>query len=159
MSGPFYADPSHHGQPAEAVVKRALLLAVFIAGFGSQSLAEEPVGRLCLAAVPTPTPGERSLSNPTGGLPDATYSIGIDAAAPLELSRSTGIWSPPLAVDVRHTVSVFQDQTRIESFHFRFKPGETTELCLFMNSLYETWTLEYLERTGSWCSCGPVPGS
>ena len=121
-------------------MNRALLLAVFIAGFGSQSLAEESVGRLCLAAVPTPTPGERSLSNPTGGLPDATYSIQID-------------------VDVRHTVSVFQDGTRIESFHFRFKPGETTELCLFMNSLYETWILEYLERTGSWCLCGPVPGS
>lgn len=138
---------------------RALLLAAFIVGIGTQGLAEEPVGSVCLAAAPTPSSGERSLSNPNGGLPDVTYSIQIDAAAPIELSRSTGISSPPLAIGDRHTVIVTQDATRIESFHFRFRPGEARELCLFMKSLYQTWNLWPLEQTGSWCSCGPVPGA
>lgn len=138
---------------------RAVLIAIIIAGLGSQSSADVSVGRLCLAAAPTPTSGQPSLSNPTGGLPDATYAIQIDDAAPIELSRSTGIWSLPLAVGDRHLVSITQDSTRIESFYFRFEPGEATELCLFMKGFYQTWILWPLERTGDWCSCGPIPGS
>ena len=138
---------------------RAVLFAVIFAGFAAPSVAAEPAGRVCLAAAPTPTPGPKSLDNPTGEFPDATYLIRINGDAPVELSRSEGLWSAPLSVGVRHTVIIARDGEQIESFHFRFKPGEATEICLFMKSLYQTWILEPLQGSGAWCSCGPIPGA
>ena len=123
----------------------------------SQALAEDGVRHLCLAAAPTPTSGERSLSNPTGGLPDVAYTVRLDDLAPIPLSRETGAWSPGLRVGDRHTVAIAADGKGVASFHFRFEALDGAEQCLFLEPLYQTWQLWPLERTGDWCSCGPKP--
>ena len=104
-------------------------------------------GHLCLAAAPTPTPGEPSLANPTGGLPDVAYSVRVDGQQAVLLSRSSGIWVSDLPLNDRHLVAILADGKQIESFYFHFRP-EAPELCLFMKSLYRTWILWPLEKTG-----------
>jgi hypothetical protein len=137
--------------------KVSSFIAIGVLLISSVSFANDQVGHLCLAAAPTPSEGPTSLGNPTGGLPGASYSIRINGGDALALSRSTGTWSGPLSLSDRHTVAISQDGKQIESFHFNFDPSKTSELCLFMKSLYRTWILWPLQKTGSWCSCGPTP--
>ena len=110
----------------------------------------DPVGRLCPAAAPTPTPGPKSLSNATGGLPDVQYSVQVDDGQPLELSRSKGRWVPNLATDSPHLVVIRAGTKRVASFHFRF--AAAPELCLFLAPLYETWQVWPDDRC-PWCKC------
>jgi len=147
-------------------LKRVLIPLGALIGLAGLTAASEPPGRiphengrLCLAAAPTPTLGPRSLGNPTGELPDVSYSIRVNGSSPVELSRSSGTWVVSLPLNQRHSVAVLADGIQIESFYFKFDPSETTELCLFMKPLYETWILWPLKKTGSWCSCGPPPAA
>ncbi len=148
-----------------ALSRRVVILGILFALVNSAVASESSEnttgdnGRLCLAAAPTPTPSPRSLGNPTGDLPEVSYSIRIDSGTPVELSRSAGTWVMALPLNQRHSVEIFADKTPIESFYFRFEPSEATELCLFMKSLYQTWILSPLKKTGSWCSCGQVPAT
>ena len=110
-------------------------------------------GRVCLAAVPAPTAGRRSLSNPSGGNPDVTYSVQINFRKPVELSRTIGQWSDGLALGKQHSVMIRADGQRIESFYFTFNEPHESDLCLWFKSLYQTWQLWPMSRTGNWCEC------
>ena len=148
-------------------MKRVAMSLGVLIGLASPTAANEPPGstvhengRLCLAAAHNRVRGRLGwLGNPTGDLPNVTYSIHVDGRSPVELSRSSGTWIVGLALNQRHSVAILANGIQIESFYFRFDPSETTELCLFMKLPHETWILWPLKKTGSWCSCGPPPAA
>ena len=116
----------------------------------------EATGRVCLAAAPTPTSGERSLGNATGGLPDVIYSVQVDNRPPIQLSRRARQWVEALDVSQRHLVVIRADGRQITSFRFRFPEGSDHDLCLFMVPFYETWQL-WPDKRCPWCKCAKAP--
>ena len=115
-------------------------------------------GRLCLAAVPEPTDGMKSLSNPTGGNPLVTYSVKVDRREPVQLSYEDVHWVENLGFPERHSILIRADGERLESFFFRFdtvrfRNRAKPDLCLYLNPLYLTWQLRPVEQTGDWCRC------
>jgi hypothetical protein len=71
----------------------------------------------------------------------------------VKLSRANGSWVSGLRLDERHSVVILADQKPMQSFWFSFNTRSTTELCLFMEPLYETWRLSPFRETSNWCSC------
>ena len=134
----------------------AVVVILAVTSFGLPTTWAGTTGRVCLAAAPTLTAGQRSLANATGGLPDVTYSIQINAGQPIELSRDVGRWVEGLDLRQRHLVIVRADGRQIASFHFRFSEDGAPDLCLFMNSLYETWQL-WPDKRCPWCRCNKAP--
>jgi hypothetical protein len=141
---------------AVAIAFLPLWLFVADAAFAEDPAADES-GRLCLAALPTPTSGEGSLSSPTGGMTARNYSVRIDGRPTISLSNDRTTWIDALPISSRHLVEILNDGKRVESFYFRFDKTQSHELCLFLKPLYETWILWPVESSGPWCACSTVP--
>lgn len=108
-------------------------------------------GRLCLAPVPQPTNGEKTLANSTGGNPDVTYTLRLDEGEWIEIGQNV-TWINDLDLDKKHLITIRADKKQIESFYFTFD-ADHPDLCLFLKSLYLTWELWPVEKTGEWCPC------
>jgi hypothetical protein len=127
----------------------AILTTVMV---GFEPCEASDAGRLCLAPVPDPTPGSKSLANPTGGNPKVTYSLRIDDRDWVDLSSKDVIWVDGLDLGKRHFVVIRGDGKQMESFYFIFEPSEP-DLCLFLKPLYLEWILWPIAKTGDWCPC------
>ena len=135
----------------------ALLIAVSVVGAANTGASDTDTrGRLCIASLAPPTPGPKSLANPRGGDPNINYSIRIDSGSVTAVSSTQGQWLDALSTSDQHVLSVYAEGKRVESFKFSF-PADTTELCLFNNSLYGTWQLWPMKRTR--CDCSREAGS
>jgi len=115
--------------------------------------ANTPSGSMCIASVTPPNSEQKSLSNPAGGNPISSYSVQIDKRKPVITSNDKSISISGLAVGRRHLVKIFGDGRPIESFGFRFSGFSTTKLCLWFNTLYETWQLWDARDGGAKCRC------
>jgi hypothetical protein len=145
---------------AERTMRRIRVVLLALAFTASLGVARaEDRGRLCLAVVPASTSGTKSLSNPTGGNPNAQYTVKIDGATPVELSRSTARWVEGLSLSKPHTVVISADGKRIESFRFDFGAQKTEKLTLFLAPLYMTWQLWPAHAAASWSGCADAPAA
>jgi len=113
---------------------------------------EAATGSICLAPV-TPNDGERPSGNPSGGRRVSTYSIQVDAKPKVFASSDAKVKISGLSTGRKHLVKIYGDGELVESFRFRFGEFETQELCLWFNSLYETWSLWDAKDGGSKCRC------
>src|SRR5262245_226126 len=144
-----------------SVLCKATSVAAFLAVAANPTVPAElrERGRICIAAIPKPTSGEKSLANPRGGDPDTLYSVRVDNAPAINVSSEHGQWVAELSTQTTHTVSIYADGKRIESFKFDFHIANGDELCLWYKSLYSTWQLWPLKQCGAWCNCEPGAGS
>ena len=110
-------------------------------------------GSMCIAAADKPTSGEKSLANPAGGNKVSTYSIQVDKLSPLVVSNDRPVRISSLATSRKHLVKIIGDGKVVQSLWFNFRAFKTKELCLFFNSLYETWSLWDGKEGRAICRC------
>jgi len=127
-----------------------IILLSFGVGVHAQSKA---VGSICIAAPDKPTSGEKSLANPAGGNPISTYSIQIDRMSRVVASNDGPVRISSIATGRKHLVKIIGDGKVVQSFWFNFSAFKTTDLCLFFNSLYETWSLWDGKEGRAICGC------
>jgi hypothetical protein len=113
---------------------------------------------VCVAEVPAPTEGEKSLANPTGEMALRDYSIKVDERPLVAASTSSVRWINGLEYAKTHRLTIYADGKKEKSFKFRFDKWEfkdkgSTDVCLFLKPLYMTWQLWPVEQTGDWCKC------
>lgn len=132
-----------------------LLIAMISASLlSSQSKPVPANGSVCVAAVEPPNAREKSLANPAGANRIQHYSIRIDDLPLVHTLPDKGFRTAPLEYSKKHLVRIFGDGKQVGSFYFKFAAFESNDLCLFFNSLYETWQLRDMKGTGKWCACG-----
>lgn len=138
-------------------VTAALSAATF--ALAKTPLPQQPsAGRMCLAPLPTPAKGQGAPWRAVGNDNLTNYVVRVDRQKPVPLSLSAASWISGLDLEVRHSVSIRADEKVLESFDVQFdqvsfRDKSRPDLCLFVNSLYLTWQLWPVERTGEWCPC------
>ena len=131
-----------------------VLLAMIPASMHSSQPKPVPAtGSVCVAAVEPPNAREKSLANPAGGNCVQHYSIRIDDLPLVQTAPDKGFRTAPLEYSKKHVVRIFGDGKQVGSFYFKFTDYNSSDLCLFFDSLYQTWHLREMKSTGKWCSC------
>src|SRR5947209_17091959 len=143
-----------------ATVKLVLLVLGLLTSVQSQAQMRRDsrrvrtnAGSVCIAPVPRPTSGEKSLYNPTGGNSISVYSVRIDDRLPVVTSDSSPLKISGLAPRRKHLVKIIGDGELKESFRFKFSSYSSNKLCLWFKPLYETWTLWEAKNSGAECQC------
>jgi hypothetical protein len=113
----------------------------------------EGTGSLCIAPIKAPLGGEKSLANPSGGNAAHAYSVRIDGRSSFAVLHDRGTLVEGLDLDKSHTIAIYADGLRKESFRWRF--DEHRAQCLLFGPLYETWRLTSLVGSEKLCACEP----
>jgi hypothetical protein len=132
----------------------SVMLMISAEGFGQSPSQTGPQrGSICIDAVPESNQQPSSLANPNGGGRSFAYSIKIDDAPTREVSHKRGFKISGLALKRQHTIRIFRDGKLTESFKFSFEKEESSSLCLWFKSLYETWSLWDAKSSRHICQC------
>ena len=110
-------------------------------------------GTICIAPPAKPTSGEKSLYNSTGGNEVQVYSFKIDNNAVIKASNEKAVKITGLSLGQKHFVRILGDGKQVASFRFKFEQYNSSELCLWFNALYETWSLWEAKAGGKKCQC------
>jgi len=110
-------------------------------------------GSICIAPPDKPTSGEKSLANPAGGNRISSYSIQVDKMSPVVASSNRPVRISSIGTGRKHLVKIMGDGKVVQSFRFNFSTFKTNDLCLFFNSLYETWSLWDGKEGRTICRC------
>jgi hypothetical protein len=123
-----------------------LMLGLFLCpGFASDTQ-----GSVCVAPIPVGPPK-------TAGIPEhlcrsGNLSFKIDSQSSTLFPHKESIKIEDLDLTQKHHVVVLCDGTPQQSFSSRFSQYQSTDLCLFINDLYQT--VQLWERKGApWCRC------
>ena len=132
-----------------------ILLCLAVGAASAQSHKESSIGSgsICIAPPDRPTTGEKSLANPAGGNPISRYSIQVDKMAPVVASNEKPVRISSIARSRKHLVKIIGDGKVVASFRLDFDKYQTKDLCLFFNSLYETWSLWDGKEGRAICKC------
>jgi hypothetical protein len=114
-------------------------------------------GSVCLASIPEPTAGGKSLGNATGGNPPPEYSVQFGNGATVKFLHSPkgagpGILITAIPLNQTHLVRIRHQGKPLESFRFRFDAEDRGKRCLFLEPFYLTWQLWTVDRRPS-CRC------
>jgi len=131
------------------------VLLLFCASAYAQSKANHTAGAgsICIAPPSRPTAGEKSLANPAGGNPISIYSIQVDKRSPAIATNDGPVRISSISTSGKHLVKVIGDGKVVQSFRLDFSKFKTKDLCLFFNSLYETWSLWDGKEGRALCRC------
>jgi len=110
-------------------------------------------GTICVASVPNPTPGQKSLANPTGGGRTWEFSVRLDNGQEQKITALSAVRTTGLSLGARHLIRIRNKGTDVASFWFTFESRGSTSLCLWFNPLYETWSLWPLNEAEHLCEC------
>ena len=137
----------------EALVKFSVGLIILLSFGVAVHAQSKAAGSICIAAPDKPTSGEKSLANAAGGNPISTYSIQIDRMSRVVASNDGPVRISSIATGRKHRVKIIGDGKLVQSFWFNFSTFKTKDLCLFFNSLYETWSLWDGKEGRAICRC------
>jgi len=131
------------------------VLFLFYASAYAQSKAyhSAEAGSICIAPPGRPTTGEKSLANPAGGNTISTYSIQVDKMSTVVASNDRPVRISSISTSRKHLVKIIGDGKVVQSFWMNFGRFKTKDLCLFFNSLYETWSLWDGKGSRAICTC------
>lgn len=131
----------------------SILLLVLLTVSATAQSKSGGTGSICVAPPDRPTTGEKSLANPAGGNPISVYSIQVDKMPVVVASNDRAIRISSISPTRKHLVKIIGDGKTVQSFWFTFKEFKTKDLCLFFNSLYETWSLWDGKEGRATCKC------
>jgi hypothetical protein len=86
--------------------------------------------------------------NPTGATAETVFTVTVNGKTKVQISKDKDAKISNLELGKKHSVIIFQDGKRIESFHFKFEDYRCDRLWLYYKNLYGTWIL----RESNW-SC------
>jgi hypothetical protein len=135
------------------LASRGFLL-LFCLGGWSIAASADATGTVCIAAVPAATTGIKSLGNATASATPFDFTVSIGDSAAVDVSHTTSVAMRDLSTTERHRVVIRQAGTPSASFFFRFADHGNTDLCLWFNALYESWSLWRLDEAKGKCDCG-----
>jgi hypothetical protein len=125
----------------------ALLVLVSLELSPGVALAEG-TGSLCIAPIKEPR-----HPNASGLISADAYSVRIDGRSSFAVLHDRGTLVEGLDLDKSHTIAIYADGLRRESFRWRF--DEHRAQCLLFGPLYETWRLTSLVGSEKLCACEP----
>jgi hypothetical protein len=106
---------------------------------------------LCVAPVAQLPPS--TAATPDLFCSSGKLSIKLDDRTPQPWPRTTGLKIGDLDSRARHTVVVQCDAKPQQSFRFAFSELGSTDLCLFINDLYQTVQLWPRSQSPKSCRC------
>ena len=124
------------------------LLVLFSLELSTGIALAEGTGSLCIAPIKAPR-----LPNHSGDITAHAYSVRIDGRSSFAVLHDRGTLVEALDLDQFHTIAIYADGLRKESFRWRF--DEHRVPCLWFNSFYETWSLNPLVGWEKLCACEP----
>ena len=84
---------------------------------------------------------------------DGEYSFQINNGAKYIARKDSSICISNLSLDESHLLKIYCDGKVVSSFKFSFKKENSSELCLWLNDLYCTWSLWPLNDSKHLCKC------
>lgn len=127
---------------------RSLLLILFVLIIASACIAE--TGRVCVSSVGYEQ-GKESAVNPEGG--SRKYAIQIDDGEIMAALPDTAILFGNLALKKQHWVKIRLNGKLYASFPFTFDKYEASDLCLWYNDFYHTWSMWKQKDSKHLCKC------
>ena len=134
-------------------MKFSVALIILLLSGAAAHAQSKATGSICIAPPDKATSGEKSLANPAGGNPISAYSIQVDKMSPVVASNDRPVRISSIATGRKHLVKIIGDGKVVQSFWFNFSTFKTKDLCLFFNSLYETWSLWDGKEGRAICRC------
>jgi len=113
------------------------VLALLAGGPAVSEPKEEPSGRICLAPLSDPAKGQAARWRAVGDDGLTNYSVKVNDKAAVPMSLVKAQWIPGLDITMEHSVIILAEGAPVD--------------CLDIDSLYFTWQLWPVERTGNWC--------
>ncbi len=129
-----------------------------IIGLSPLSISAAETGSVCIASVPTNTGGNKSMANSTASTVPYEFTVSFNKGKPVAVSHSSPVLVPKLAIAQRHRVQIKQAGSPKTAFTFRFSEHKSSNLCLWFNPLYETWSLS-VPGNMRWCRCARRPAA
>ena len=86
--------------------------------------------------------------NRTGAVRDSVFTLVIDGKIKAQISKEKDAKIDNLELGKRHSIAVYLDNKKIESFYFKFENYGCNRLWLYYKTMYGTWIL----RKSSSCS-------
>jgi hypothetical protein len=114
------------------------------------ALASDTHGTVCVA--PIPPGGPRAVDSPEHVCRSGKLSYRIDSRPAIGWPHRASFELEDIDITHRHRVIVFCDGKPQQSFSFSFDSYKSTDLCLFINDLYQTAQL-WERKQSPWCKC------
>jgi hypothetical protein len=135
-----------------------IIAAGLMIGLSPLSILAAETGSVCIASVPINTSGTKSMANSTASTVPYEFTVSFNNSKPVTVSHSLPVLVPKLALAKRHRVQIKQAGSLKTSFTFRFSEHKSSNLCLWFNPLYETWSLSTPGKM-RWCRCAHRPAA
>ena len=108
--------------------------------------------KLCVSKAEN-SPKRAVTIQPGDKMPPFDYSIQVGEGPNIKTNQNKGFIYPIESKENRYLVKVYNANKLKSSFWLSFEEYETSELCLWFNSLYETWSVWALEKSKHLCDC------
>lgn len=118
-------------------MKKLVIVSILLTAFSAVAGAEE-AGSLYISRLSS---GFSWEGNKTGATIDSIFTIVIDGKTRVRVSKDRDAKIENLNPDKKHSVAVYLDGKRIESFFFSFKSYRCRRLWLYYKGMYGTWVL------------------
>ena len=128
---------------------KAIALLLFAAGI-CQAFGSDTQGSICVAPIP-PGP-QRTADIPEHFCSSGKLSFRIDSEPASLFPHKASKKIESLDISAKHQVIIFCDDKSHQSFTFQFETFQSTDLCLFINDLYQTAQL-WERKASPWCKC------
>ena len=117
-----------------------IILAIFIVFISAAVLASEgeQKGSLYISKI---DPNVSWEGNPTGATPDSVFAIVLDGKIKVQISKNNDAKIENLELGKKHSVAIYLETRKVESFYFRFEKFRCDKLWLYYKEMYGTWVL------------------
>ena len=114
------------------------------------ALATDTHGTVCVAPIPPGAPTTADI--PEHDCRSGKLSYRIDSRPATVWPHHANIELEDIDITQRHQIVVLCDGKAQQSFSFSFSSYKSTDLCLFINDLYQTAQL-WDRKHSPWCKC------
>ena len=117
-----------------------IVLAIFIVLVSSAvcTSEEDQRGSLYISKI---NPNVSWEGNPTSATPDSVFAIVLDGKIKVQISKNNDAKIENLGLGKKHSVAIYLEKRKVETFYFRFEKFACDKLWLYYKEMYGTWVL------------------